>query len=55
MQGPAILAAIQAEMDAEGFYDWAGGLLWLAVPPSPDAGEAAVRRADEEPTAATPR
>jgi len=45
MAGPAILAAIQSEIAAEGFYDWAGGLIWLAVPPGPDAGEAVVRRA----------
>lgn len=45
MAGPAILAAIQAEIGAEGFYDWAGGLIWLAVPPGADAGEAVVRRA----------
>ena len=45
MSGPAVLAAIQAEIAAEGFYDWGGGLIWLAVPPAPDAGEAVVRRA----------
>jgi glycolate oxidase FAD binding subunit len=45
MNGPAILSAVQAETACEGFYDWAGGLVWLAVAPSPDAGEAAVRRA----------
>jgi len=45
MSGQAILAATQTEIAAEGFYDWAGGLIWLAVPPAPDAGEAVVRRA----------
>ena len=45
MNGPAILAAVQAETACEGFYDWAGGLVWLAVASSPDAGEAVVRRA----------
>jgi glycolate oxidase FAD binding subunit len=45
MQGPAIAAAVRAELACEGFYDWAGGLIWLAVQPSPDAGEAVVRRA----------
>ena len=45
MLGPAILAAVQAETNAEGFYDWAGGLIWLAIAPSPDAGAALVRRA----------
>lgn len=31
--------------DAQWFYDWAGGLLWIVLPPSDDAGAAAVRRA----------
>jgi len=31
--------------DAQWFYDWAGGLLWIALPPSDDAGAAALRRA----------
>ncbi len=30
---------------AQWFFDWAGGLVWIAVPPSGDAGAAAVRRA----------
>jgi len=46
MLGPSVLASVQAELDTEGFYDWAGGLIWLAVPDSPDAGEAVVRRAN---------
>jgi glycolate oxidase FAD binding subunit len=28
---------------AESFYDWAGGLVWAAVPPADDAGAAVVR------------
>ena len=31
--------------DAELFYDWAGGLLWIAMPPADDAGAAALRAA----------
>jgi glycolate oxidase FAD binding subunit len=31
--------------DAQWFADWAGGLLWIALPPSDDAGAAAIRRA----------
>jgi glycolate oxidase FAD binding subunit len=30
---------------AQWFYDWAGGLIWVALPPSDDAGARAVRRA----------
>ena len=30
---------------AQWFTDWAGGLIWAALPPSDDAGAAAVRRA----------
>ncbi len=43
MQGPAVLAAIQAETECEGFCDWAGGLVWAALPASADAGAALVR------------
>jgi glycolate oxidase FAD binding subunit len=37
--------ATLAPPDAQLFYDWAGGLIWLALPPSDDAGAAMVRRA----------
>ena len=30
---------------AQFFYDWAGGLVWIAVPPSANAGAATIRRA----------
>jgi glycolate oxidase FAD binding subunit len=36
------LAAIAARGTGEYFYDWSGGLIWLCLPPSDDAG-AAVR------------
>ncbi len=36
---PGILESIRAAVAGEYFLDWAGGLLWLAVP-SPDAGGA---------------
>jgi glycolate oxidase FAD binding subunit len=29
--------------DAKYFYDWSGGLIWLALPPSADADHALVR------------
>jgi glycolate oxidase FAD binding subunit len=30
---------------AQFYYDWAGGLVWIALPPSDDAGAPLVRRA----------
>jgi glycolate dehydrogenase FAD-binding subunit len=42
-RGHEIAAAIGES--AELFYDWAGGLIWAAFPPSEDAGAALVRRA----------
>jgi glycolate oxidase FAD binding subunit len=31
--------------EAQFYYDWAGGLVWIALPPSDDAGAAAIRSA----------
>jgi glycolate oxidase FAD binding subunit len=31
--------------DAQWFFDWAGGLIWLALPPSDDAGATMIRGA----------
>jgi glycolate oxidase FAD binding subunit len=42
---PKLVAAIKRYMPAEALYDWAGGLVWLEVPASADAGTAEVRRA----------
>lgn len=41
----AVAAAVAGQADAELYYDWAGGLVWLAVAPLPDGGAADVRRA----------
>ncbi|WP_264049394.1 glycolate oxidase subunit GlcE [Methylobacterium flocculans] len=43
--GPALVAAIAAERDARWFYDWGGGLIWLATAATDDAGAATVRAA----------
>ena len=43
--GPALAAAIAAERDARWFYDWGGGLIWLATAAEGDAGAATVRAA----------
>ncbi|WP_425066262.1 glycolate oxidase subunit GlcE [Reyranella sp.] len=45
-EGPPILARIEAQRPgAQAFYDWSGGLIWLALPPSVDADHAIVRGA----------
>jgi glycolate oxidase FAD binding subunit len=43
--GGATAAAIAKKSEAEVFYDWAGGLIWAALPPAHDAGAAGVRAA----------
>ncbi len=44
-RGPALAAAVAAERDARWFYDWGGGLIWLATGADGDAGAGPVRRA----------
>lgn len=45
-RAPRATAAItQALPQARWFYDWGGGLVWLAVPADEDAGAAAIRTA----------
>jgi glycolate oxidase FAD binding subunit len=45
-EGPGIVARIKAQRPpAEAFYDWSGGLIWLALPPSADADHSIVRGA----------
>ncbi len=43
--GPKVVAAIRRHMAAEAYYDWSGGLVWLEVPSSADAGASDIRRA----------
>ncbi|MFM1816162.1 MAG: hypothetical protein RLZ98_2857, partial [Pseudomonadota bacterium] len=42
--GPVIVSAIGRYMDVEACYDWSGGLVWLLVPASNDAGVTDIRR-----------
>ncbi len=42
--GPKVVAAISADMECRAFYDWSGGLVWLEVLSTTDAGAADVRR-----------
>jgi glycolate oxidase FAD binding subunit len=44
-RGAELGAMIARQAEAELLYDWAGGLIWLALEPSDDAGAALVRRA----------
>ncbi|MEQ8397864.1 FAD-binding protein [Thalassobaculum sp.] len=69
MAGPSVVLAIRSAVEGvEYYYDWAGGLIWLAVPAEPDAhasivrgavagtasGHATLVRADEAVRAAVP-
>jgi glycolate oxidase FAD binding subunit len=44
-EAAAAVAAIRATRQATAFYDWAGGLVWLATPETGDAGAAVIRHA----------
>ncbi|MEO1090373.1 MAG: FAD-binding protein [Pseudomonadota bacterium] len=43
--GPRLLVSLATDMDGRGFADWSGGLLWLAVAATDDAGAGAIRAA----------
>jgi len=45
-EGPAIVSRIRTHQpELKVLYDWSGGLVWLALPPSADADHATVRAA----------
>src|SRR5258707_5536713 len=45
-EGPSVVSRIKSKRPAaEAFYDWSGGLVWLALPASPDADHTIVRGA----------
>ncbi|WP_210496980.1 FAD-binding protein [Microvirga antarctica] len=44
-KAPALAAEVARALDAQWFYDWGGGLLWIATRPEGDAGAAVVRAA----------
>lgn len=44
-KGPKIVAAIRRHMPTEVLYDWSGGLIWVEVVASADAGASDIRRA----------
>ena len=41
----AVMARIRERVEAQYYCDWGGGLLWLAVPPDPEAHERVIREA----------
>jgi glycolate oxidase FAD binding subunit len=44
-KGPDVAAQISRTLDVRFYYDWSGGLLWIATDASGDAGAAAIRAA----------
>ena len=44
-RGPELTALVSRSLEARWFYDWGGGLVWLACPASGDAGASAIRAA----------
>ncbi len=43
--GPSVVAALRAALEITYFFDWAGGLIWLATSDGGDAGAKAIRGA----------
>ena len=43
--GPAVATEVVRRLDARHFFDWGGGLVWLAVAGAEDGGAAAIRGA----------
>ena len=42
---PAIAAKLRGQLDLRYYFDWAGGLIWLDVPPTDDASASIIRGA----------
>ncbi len=42
--GPQVVNDIRRYMSVDAFYDWSGGLIWVEVPYSADAGASDIRR-----------
>ncbi len=47
-KGAKLVAALSAHLDCRAVYDWSGGLIWVEVAPSRDAGATEVRRSIAE-------
>lgn len=46
-KGPDFVGQVKQSLDAQWFYDWGGGLIWIATPVEGDAGAAAIRGATQ--------
>ncbi|MBA1158520.1 FAD-binding protein [Microvirga mediterraneensis] len=44
-KGPDLVAQVAQSLDAQWFYDWGGGLIWLSTPTRGDAGAPVLREA----------
>ncbi|MBJ6124465.1 glycolate oxidase subunit GlcE [Microvirga splendida] len=44
-KGPDVAAHVAQSLDAQWFYDWGGGLLWISTPADGDAGASILREA----------
>lgn len=44
-KGADVMALVSRALDARWFYDWGGGLIWIATDPSGDAGASVIRDA----------
>ncbi len=42
-RGPELVSRLRRSLEAQCFYDWGGGLVWLAVRDAGDAGASAIR------------
>ena len=47
-KGPAIAAQVSRGLEARHYYDWSGGLLWIAADAAGDAGAAVIRAATRQ-------
>jgi len=44
-EGPKLVATLSKRLEFDHFYDWGGGLVWLALPPGADPAAESVRAA----------